>query len=346
VRSTRTPGPLDLIRADLAAAQTARNISLADKARIEADELRNAAAARADPALQTEFASHSAGLNLDTGSRLADHIRGVMEQPEAADVQDAEIVGREAQPFRTGAPVIEPQQRNRFQAALAAGLANRLGTGKTNAQQLTAGAGNVYEQDLRSQIVNAPDRPTANRIVSAISERPDLPFSQRGGIVLDEGTGTLAEGGQLATEARKLVGAKAGTETARQTELRDRSGLHRARTKLVGSGKLATPLAPERVARMIDSSAAVRLRAEVAEWDALPMAKRKVTPRPTYDEVREKVRKNYEKKKTITSNPDVLRTDALAAIEQGRDPAAVAARYRELTGLELTEDEDLDDLED
>ena len=152
VNSSRNPSELELLQVDAKAADMARNTALAEKARLEAEELRKAAAAREDPAARTEFASNSAGINYDTGTRLMAHIRGALEQPSVADIDDADRVGATAQPFRTAAPVIEPGQDRRFRSALAATMANTLATGKTNADQLTSATGNVQGQGVAEAV--------------------------------------------------------------------------------------------------------------------------------------------------------------------------------------------------
>lgn len=151
--SNRTQlGPLAEVQADSAAADTAHKMTLAEKARAEVEAMNAATAARNDPNTATEFATHSAGINVDDGNRLMRHIRGELEQPTAADHDDAAFVGREAQPFPTAAPVIDQGQDRRFRSALAATVASRIGTGTTNADQLTQATGNVQTQGITEAV--------------------------------------------------------------------------------------------------------------------------------------------------------------------------------------------------
>jgi hypothetical protein len=136
------------MQADAMAADVAHKTSLAEKVRQEVEAAQQEQQLRSDPATQTRFASRSAGLDDPTGDRLMAHLRGDLEQPSAADYEDAAIVGREPQPFPIAAPVIDPGQRRRFENALAAVAANLLGGGKTNAEQLTQAAGNVQAQSI------------------------------------------------------------------------------------------------------------------------------------------------------------------------------------------------------
>lgn len=150
--------PLQEIQADTMAADTAHKSALATKVRQEVEAATQEQQIRADPARQTEFASHSAGINLDDGNRLMAHIRGALEQPGVADIEDAQLVGGTAQPFRTAAPVIDQGQDRRFRSALAASTANLLGTGKTNADQLTQATGNVQTQGITEAVQAAIGR--------------------------------------------------------------------------------------------------------------------------------------------------------------------------------------------
>jgi DNA-binding phage protein len=60
-------GPMAEIQADMAAAKTVRDVSLADKARMEVEQMQRAAADRANPALATEYATNAAGMDSATG---------------------------------------------------------------------------------------------------------------------------------------------------------------------------------------------------------------------------------------------------------------------------------------
>lgn len=144
--------PLQEIQVDQAAADTAHKMGLAEKARFEVESMQREDAARADPAARTAFAAHSAGIDLPEGNRLMNAIRGTLEQPGVGDIDDAMVVGREAQPYVTGKPNIAPGQERVFRSALAAAAASQLGTGKTNADQLTQATGNVQGQGITEAV--------------------------------------------------------------------------------------------------------------------------------------------------------------------------------------------------
>lgn len=331
-------GSLDQIMADQMAARTARDVGLAEKARLEAEAMRRIA----DPKLRTEFASHAAGINVDDGSRLANHIRGVLEQPAQADIDDADRTGTVAEPFRTAAPVLQEGQEGRFRSAMAAQIASMIATGKTNADQLLQAAGQAQDNALVDQASRTTSVPDANRIIAAVSRKVREPFTVTPqGVVLNQESGTIDESSQLASAARNLLTARGGTEGARTGELNSRSErnralaeLARARAQHVRSGKSATPLAPERVTRMIDMSAAVEFRAKKAAYDALPLGERKKISAPTYDAVRTAVEKRYRGsggQPSIEQDTD----EALQAIANGADIEAVRQRYRQRWGVEL-----------
>lgn len=208
-------GPAMDLQADAAAASTAHNLGLAEKARAEVEAMQRAEADRTNPALATEYAGHAAGMNLPDASRLSSHIRGVLEQPGPGDVDDAMVAGKDAQPYVTGAPNVPEGQKRLFQSALAATIANRLGTGKTNAEQLAHAGDRLNETALAQQAADTTDVPTANRIIAAISGKIREPFKMNPqGVVLNEERGTIDEGSQLAGAVRRNLGAQAAQRQA------------------------------------------------------------------------------------------------------------------------------------
>lgn len=208
-------GPEVNMQADMAAAQTAHNLGLAEKARAEAEAVRAADVARADPGVATEYASHASGMSVPNGTRLSNHLRGVLEQPGPSDYEDASAMGREAQPFVTGAPNVGEPQKRVFQSALASTIANRLATGKTNAEQLAHAGDRINETALTNEAANTADVPTANRLIAAVSGKLREPFKTNAqGTVLNEETGALNEGTRLAQAVRDLTGAHAGSYAA------------------------------------------------------------------------------------------------------------------------------------
>jgi hypothetical protein len=207
--------PLQEMQADAMAAQTAQHLGLAEKARAEAEAMRNSQADRANPAVATEYAGNVAGIDAPTATRLSNHLRGVLEQPSVADMDDAAIVGAEAKPFVTGAPNLEPGTQRLFQSALASTIANRLATGKTNAHQLALSGEHINKTALINDAANAETVPEANRIVSAVAGRLREPFKTNAqGTVLNEETGDLDESSDLAGAVRNVRGAQAAAARA------------------------------------------------------------------------------------------------------------------------------------
>jgi hypothetical protein len=208
-------GPMAEMQADMAAANTAKNLGLAEKARAEVEAMQRAEADRANPQLATEYAGNAAGMNMSDATRLSNHLRGVLEQPGPGDQADAMMVGKDAQPYVTGAPNVSEGQRRGFQTALASLIANRLATGKTNADQLAQGGAVLNKTALANEASDATDVPTENRLVAAMAGKIREPFKTNAqGTVLNEETGALHEGTQLAGAVRNHLGAQAAKERA------------------------------------------------------------------------------------------------------------------------------------
>ncbi|TAK84364.1 MAG: hypothetical protein EPO20_14855 [Betaproteobacteria bacterium] len=153
----QTLNPLQEIQADQAAAETAQKLSLVEKARLEAEALRREQAAaeeaeRIAPQRRTEFAAHSAGIDLPDATRLYKAISGARERPAIEYDDEGNLM-----PDVTFAKPesVAPGQERLFRSALAAAQANLLGTGKTNAEQLTGAAGNVQTQALVQAVQDA-----------------------------------------------------------------------------------------------------------------------------------------------------------------------------------------------
>lgn len=229
--------PLNEMQADMAAASTAQKLSLADKARAEVEQMQRAEADRKDPALAAEYAGNVAGLDVPTATRLSNHIRGVLEQPSRADIEDADMVGAEAQPFVTGAPNVTEGQRRGFQSALASLIANRLATGKTNAEQLAQAGGTVNKTALQNEASDATTVPDENRLVAAMTGKLREPFKTNAqGTVLNEETGDLNEGTQLAGVVRGHVEAQGKQATAAANASNAHAGLFRAQADAAKEG--------------------------------------------------------------------------------------------------------------
>lgn len=206
------------MQADQAAAVTAQHLGLAEKARAEAESLRNAEAARSDPKVAQEYASRSSGLTDAEGSRLMGSIRGAMEQPSSNDDLDASMAGREAQPFVMEPPNIKPGQRRGFESALASTIANRIATGHTNAEQLAKSGQDINKTAVENAATDAQSVPEANNLIAAITGKVREPFKTNAqGTVLNEETGDLNENAKLAGAVRTNLGAQAAQRTAAAT---------------------------------------------------------------------------------------------------------------------------------
>lgn len=213
-RNFNNPDQINMV-ADQAAATTAQHMGLAEKARAEAEAIRNAEAARGDPKVSQEFASRSAGLTDAEGGRLMGHLRGAIEQPSSNDDLDASMVGKEAQPFTMEPPNIKPGQRRGFESALASTIANRIATGHTNAQQLAMSGQDINKTAVQNAATDATSVPEANKLVAAITGKVREPFKTNAqGTVLNEETGDLNEGTKLAAAVRTNLGAQAAQRTA------------------------------------------------------------------------------------------------------------------------------------
>lgn len=327
-------GPLGEAQADAMAAKTARDMSLAEKARAEVEAMRGAEAARSDPALAAEYAGNVAGMDVPTSTRLSDHLRGVLEQPAPGDVDDAMTIGREAQPYPTGAPNVAEPQKRLFQSALASAVANRIATGKTNAAQLAQAGDRINETALTNQAANTESVPAANRIIAAVAGKIREPFKVGAqGQVLNEEDGTVNEGTALARAAAALSGSRTATEGSRQTELGARAtrntaqaGLATARTGAVDRGETnrgGNRYSPQQVERWVS---------EVArkEWEVIPSKERKGM---NYQQHLDKVRERF--KGTGDGGATAEIADAHAAIARGAPKEAVAKRFKERMKFDL-----------
>jgi hypothetical protein len=354
--SRRGITPLDEAQVEQYRTKQDHELALTDKVRAEAEALRSAQADRTNPAVATEYAGNVAGMSGPDSTRLAAHLRGAMEPPSAADAQDAATVGAEAQPYPMAAPNLAQGQQRQFQSALAATLANRLATGKTNAEQLAHSGTRIDENALVNQAAGETNAPVANAIVAALARKPREPYATNAqGTVLNQETGALNEGGDLANAVRNLATAKAGTEASHAGAYDSQAGLSDVRAaqlpgevasriarnaaaaaRTAAAPRGGTAVAPERIVRMIDMTSANEFKIEKAAWDALPAAKRKTVPAPTMASIRSGVEKRYRSSPAAADGTDDV-AQAHSAIAGGADPEAVRARYRQRTGLELAD---------
>ncbi len=327
-------GPLIEMQADQAAATTARNMSLAEKARAEVEAMRAAEAQRNDPALRTEYAAHTAGIDMPDATRLVRAIRGEVDPNPQGPADAADNVYGDV-------PVTRPENlpagsERLFRSALASTIANSIATGKTNAAQLAQAGGTINDTALTSEAANTADLPTANRIVAAVAGKVREPFKLgTQGQVLNEETGALNEATALAQAAKALSGARAATEGSKQSELGTRSTRNTAQADLAveraaavkrgETGKGGQRVSPQQVERWVS---------EVArkEWDTIPATQRKGM---NYDQHLEKVRARFKPSADGQGGIEQDIQDALAAINSGAPSKAVHARFRKRWGKEL-----------
>jgi len=242
--------PMQAMQIDRAAADTAHKLSLIEELRSKSEERRGAAAMRANPNAQSQFASDYAGTDTRTGRRLFGHLRGEKEQPSTADYEDASIVGIEAQPFDMAAPNVEPVVRQRMQDALAALGANAMGTSPTNAEQLLHAAGRSQEQRVFSTAAEAAKRGDVSQVnlnaAGVLGKHELTPFkTNESGLTTNEWTGSAPNApNALFVNKVREVEAKARQAALAAEASGAHAGLFRAQTDVArgegGKGKPPT----------------------------------------------------------------------------------------------------------
>lgn len=318
------------MQADAAAARTARDMSLAEKARAEVEAMQAAQTARNDPALATEYAAHASGIDMPAASRLTDAIRGKLEQPSQADIDDADMAGSVAKPFPTERPVLGPGQERAFRSALAATIANRVATGKTNAEQLAHSGDRIAGTSMSTEAGETEDVPSANRLIAAVSGRARAPFRAGSqGQVVNTETGDVDETTGLAQAARALSGARTATEGSRQGRNRAQASLSDARRAAVERGatdKGGKRIAPEQLEKWASEAAR-------KEWEAIPARERKGM---NYEQHLQRVRDRFiGAANGAGGGLEQDAKDALEAINKGAPSKAVHARFEKRWGKKL-----------
>lgn len=242
----------DRIGLDRAAADVERNNSLAEKARQEIEEMRKQSRFRDDPEERIGYGATTSGLTVPQARRLQAFIAGEEGAIRPEDVS--------------------PEAERAYRAAIGSLSANRFATGRTNAQQLTAGGGNILVDAVRGAMA-APgtslDR--QNQLGHSIGIRSREPFRiSREGVILNEETGQANEGTDLARMVRDNIGAQAterhaaaGLSGERATDLRQtrqsRIDLNTSRATSSREGRPAPKRTPAQEAR--DKAYADRQRA-------------------------------------------------------------------------------------
>lgn len=202
--------PMTSIKIDQAAADTAHKMSLVGKLKAESEAIRQAQAARADPALQTEFAGRGAGLDLPTAALLEKHVSGVRERPliEGDDEGNRMPDVTYAQPA-----AVTPGQRQMYDALRTASIASRLGGGPTNAEQLLHAATRGQENRVLATAADAAARGDVSGVnlnaAGVLGKKELTPFkTDTHGITTNEYTGKRDESGGLAAVLRAASDAQ------------------------------------------------------------------------------------------------------------------------------------------
>jgi hypothetical protein len=208
---------LEKMQIERAGARANREDSLAEKVRLEIEQMRAGEQARADPAAETDYAATVSGVRGgDTASNLSKFIRGLSEQfaGEGADEAGNVVPPIELPVARPDA--VTPEQERAFRAARGSVMATRMATGRTNADQLTEAGGNLLTQALRNEIT-APGTEVVrgNQLAQAAGLRAREPFATNAqGTVLNQETGDLGEGSLLAGAVRSATRALTGQRNA------------------------------------------------------------------------------------------------------------------------------------
>lgn len=168
----------DQIAIDNHVSQVAQRSALTDKARMEVEALRTAEAFRTDPENALTYAAVQSGLTLPQARAARDWMMGVegATRPEISDAQERGL-----------------------RSFLGTTFANRLATGRTNAEQMQQGAGRGLDNMLvarASEIVNAGEQAP---LLAAAGRRPREPFGgvDARGMTMNQETGqaTVADRG-------------------------------------------------------------------------------------------------------------------------------------------------------
>ena len=207
-----TQGQYDAV--DSAAASYNRNMSLAEKARLEAEQMREQAALRANPGFADQFSSRVAGVDLPTGSRMSQAFRGEVVPNLAPNDDEGNVMP--AAPIQMPTNV-DPQQTALFNQAQAALLGNRVGTGKTNAAQLMDAVlkgqkGQNIADVMRMALEGDVTGTNLGTAVIHGGERSPFRTNAQGTTVTNQYEGTAEDAG---TEIAKLVGKEITARTGR-----------------------------------------------------------------------------------------------------------------------------------
>jgi|GEM_PF-4673312 len=200
LRALLTSSP-NLTAADQAAidnhvATVAQRTALADKARWEVESARTAEAFRNDPENALTMAAVQAGIPLPIARQARDYALG-MEGIERPD--------------------LTPEQDRAFRAVMTGAMANRLATGKTNADQLTHGVRRTQDSILANRAAEIANAGEQAPLLAAAGLKPREPFANPNaqGLVTNQETGTVTVGNTPLYQAvLGLTGARTGQANA------------------------------------------------------------------------------------------------------------------------------------
>lgn len=203
----------DILKGHAAAASAEHNTALAEKIRLEIEREREADRLRADPGVANEYASTTSGMTTPQGSQLSEYIRGVTSPP-VTPVDDQGNANPQNPPIR---PDVTPEAERGYRSAIGALIAQRLATGKTNAEQITHGQGNLLTQAVRQAMSGAENITGENQLGHSIGVPAREPFS-RGpnpqGVMANQETGDLTIEPGIHDAAMKALDALATQRTA------------------------------------------------------------------------------------------------------------------------------------
>jgi hypothetical protein len=180
--------PADLKAVDEYSAGQDQKNALAEKTRLEIEQMREGQRLRSDPGASADYASVSSGLTTPIGRQLAGYIRGESIPPLTPNDDEGNVMPAAAY---ARPDAVTPEQERGFRSNLASTMVQNLATGKTNAEQLTQSGGNLLTQALRSEISATPDPQEQNTLKAAISPNYREPYSGGAphGVAVNQETG-------------------------------------------------------------------------------------------------------------------------------------------------------------
>lgn len=330
-----------------------RNMSLAEKTRLEIEQMKEAARLRNDPNAAIEYGARSSGLTVPDATALDNNIRGVRTDQFGPPQEGQDALPQIATPM----PEVNPQQADLFRAATAALMANKFATGKTNAEQLTKAGGqsliDMFRAKLAQPGMSAQDR-TAN--LEAIGPGGNAgavaPYRQNaaGTSEINAMSGEAFTPNTLTAAVQNaLTTDKSATEKAKKGELGTRSeynvahaGESRANTDVHNATAADIRAGRPRSYKPVDPvQAEARISAMTSkEYDALPRDQRK---RESLEQYRNRRRAEITgKAKAAGSDLSSELNTAHAAITAGADPKKVHERFRARMGVDFPDDPEED----